>query len=233
MAEIRRRPGPAGASPRPAPARPASRGPGLVSLVLGPAALTLAVTLLRLVGELREWSPAWWSRLPGGGLSPLGITWLPPLVGLYLGWRLSRAGVAAPSPGRGLGLPAGALAAGFLLASLAERAFQPSWTASYVLWAGAGLAVAAASFAAWPALGRALVVYALAARVPVVLVMAVAAWRAWGTHYDAVPPGFPAMPPLKRWLWLALPQLTAWVGWTLATGALAGAAGARLARRRG
>ena len=72
-------------------------GPPVLRLVLWPALLTLAVTLLRLVGELRGWSPEYFSRLPGGGLSPLGITWLAPLVGLYLGWRLQRARVPAPS----------------------------------------------------------------------------------------------------------------------------------------
>jgi hypothetical protein len=93
--------------------------------------------------------------------------------------------------------------------------------------------VAAGSFAAWPALGRPLLAYAYAARVPVAGVMALAIWRSWGTHYDLPPPGFPAMPLVRRWLWIALlPQMTLWVAWTTAIGGVFGALGWRAARRR-
>jgi hypothetical protein len=201
--------------------------------VLWPALLTLGVTLLRLLGELAGWSPSVFSRLPGGGLSPLGITWLAPVVGFYLGWRLERAGVPSPPAVRALGAPAAAFAVGFLLATLAERVLRPSWTANFALWAVAAVAVAAAAFAAWPALGRPLLAYAYAARVPVAVVMALAIWRGWGTHYDLPPPGFPVMPLLRRWLWIALlPQATLWVAWTMATGVVFGALGWRAARRR-
>jgi hypothetical protein len=192
------------------------------------------VTLLRLVGELRGWSPAYFSRLPGGGLSPLGITWLAPLVGLYLGWRVQRAGVrSSPSTVRAFGLPAAALVVGPLVAVLLQRHFKPSWTSGFLLWGGVSVVVAALAFAAWPALGRLLLAYALAARVPVAIVMALAIWRAWGTHYDVPPPGFPAMPQVRRWLWIGLlPQATIWVAWTMATGALLGPLGFRLSALR-
>ena len=74
------------------------------SLLLWPTLLTLAVTLLRFAGELRGWPPEYFSRLPGGGLSPLGITWLAPLVGFYFGWRLERVGVRSPSPAVAFGV---------------------------------------------------------------------------------------------------------------------------------
>jgi hypothetical protein len=93
--------------------------------------------------------------------------------------------------------------------------------------------VALAAFAAWPVLGRLLLVYAYAARVPVALVMAVAIWKGWGTHYDVPPPGFPVMPQLQRWLWTGLlPQATIWVAWTTATGAIFGALGWQAASRK-
>jgi hypothetical protein len=191
------------------------------------------VTLLRLVGELRGWAPGTFSRLPGGGLSPLGITWLAPLVGFYFGARAGRAGVRAPAPARAFGLPAAALLAGPLLAELAGRLFETSWTSHFALWAAVSVLVAAAAFAAWPALGRALLVYAYAARMPVAIVMAAAVWRSWGTHYDVPPPGFPAMPQLRRWFWIGLvPQTTIWVAWTMATGAIFGALGHLVAVRR-
>ncbi len=228
---------PVPAAPRPAPApRPNPvrvPGPPLLPLVLWPALLTLGVTLLRLVGELRGWSPQYFSRLPGGGLSPLGITWLAPFVGFYFGWRLERAGVRSPSPALACGLPAAALLAGSLFAVLAGRLFRTSWTSNFALWAAVSVVVAVAAFAAWPGLGRLLLAYAYAARVPVAAVMAVAVWKGWGTHYDLPPPGFPAMPPLRRWLWIGLlPQATIWVAWTTATGAILGALGHWAASRR-
>jgi hypothetical protein len=204
-----------------------------LSLLRWPALLTLAVTLLRFAGEVLRWSPEYFSRLPGGGLSPLGITWLAPFVGFYLGWRLERAGVRSPSPAVAFGAPAGALVAGALAASLGGRLLKTSWTSNFTLWAIVSVGVAAAVLAAWPLLGRLLLAYAWAARVPVVLLMAVAIWKNLGTHYDLVPPGFPPMPPLRRWLVTSvLPQMTIWVAWTMATGAIGGALGWSAARRR-
>jgi hypothetical protein len=201
-------------------------GPPLLPLVLWPALVTLAVTLLRLAGELRGWSPEYFSRLPGGGLAIVGISWLPPLAGAYFGFRLARAGVGSPSPGRVALWPAVAAAVGLGLGYGLEGLLRPTSTATLALWAVVSLLVVAATFAAWPALGRLLLAYAYAARVPVAVVMAVAVWRSWGTHYDAPPPGFPAMPGLRRWLWTGLlPQATIWVGWTMATGAIFGALG--------
>jgi len=208
-------------------------GVPLRSLLLWPTALTLAVTLLRFAGELMGWSPAYFSRLPGGGLSPLGITWLAPLVGFYLGWRLEGAGVRSPSPAVAFGVPAAALVVGPLVATLGGRLFKTWWTTNLTLWAVVSVGVAAVVLAAWPALGRVLLAYAYAARIPVVLLMAVAIWKSAGTHYDLPPPGFPAMPPLRRWLWISvLPQTTIWVAWTMATGAIGGALGWQTAFRR-
>jgi hypothetical protein len=224
------------ASPRlPAapPRAPGAAAPSVLSLVAWPAALTLGVTLLRLVGELRGWPPAWFSRLPGGGLAIVGIAWLVPLAGAYLGWRLTRAGVRSPGLASLAGWPAGALLLGLGIGYGLERLVQPSWTGTLVLWAMVAVFVALMSFVTWPALGWPLLVYAAAARLPVVLVMAFAIWRRWGTHYDAPPPGFPDLSPMARWLWTGvLPQTTIWIAFTLAVGMAGAAAGAWLASRR-
>jgi hypothetical protein len=177
------------------------------------------------VGEVRGWSPEHFSRLPGGSLwplSPVGIAWLAPLVGAYLGWRLGRAGEPAPHPVVSVGVPVLAALGGALAAALAERILKTTWTATLGLWGAVSVLVAALAFASWPALGRLLLAYAYAARVPVAVVMALAMWRHWGTHYDALPPGFPsAMPLARRWLWTGLlPQATIWVAWTMVTGAV-------------
>jgi hypothetical protein len=188
--------------------------------------LTLGVTLLRLVGEVRRWNPEYWSRLPGGGLSLLGISWLAPVVGFYLGWKLQRAGRRPDSLGRAAGWPLGAVALGWYLAALVIKATKSGWDGHFVIWAAVGVGIAAIAFLAWPALGRGLLAYSFAARVPVALVMGLAIWKGLGTHYDVPPPGFPAMPQLKRWLWIGLlPQMTVWIAWTMATGALGGALG--------
>lgn len=226
---------------RPAAARPPARparattaaGPSVPSLVAWPAALTLGVTLLRLVGELRGWSPDYFSRLPGGGLAIVGITWLAPFVGAYLGWRLTRAGVRSPGVASVAGWSGGALLLGLAIGYGLERVVQPSWTGTLVLWALVAVFVALMSFVTWPALGWPLLVYAAAARLPVVLVMALAIRGRWGTHYDAAPPGFPALLPTPRWLWTGLlPQTTIWIAFTLAVGMIGAAAGVWLASRR-
>ena len=66
-------------------------------LILAPAMITLAVTLLRLVGELNHWSPALFNREAGGGGALIGIVWLVPIFGVYFALRLLRAGRARPA----------------------------------------------------------------------------------------------------------------------------------------
>jgi hypothetical protein len=85
----------------------------------------------------------------------------------------------------------------------------------------------------WPALGRVLVAYGLAARVPVAIVMLVAIYGNWGTHYDAPPSAdFPAMAPLLKWFWIGLlPQLSVWIAFTVVVGLLFGILAVALVRR--
>jgi hypothetical protein len=83
-------------------------------------------------------------------------------------------------------------------------------------------------WSSWPELGSVLLKYALAARVPVVLVMLAAIYGNWGTHYDALPPNPPpdlvAMGPLGRWFAIGvIPQLTIWIAQTMLVGTLIGA----------
>ena len=74
-------------------------------LILVPAVITLAVTLLRLVGELQGWSPALFNR-GDKPFSPslVGIVWLVPVFGAWFGWKLTRAGSGPGSLGRAFGL---------------------------------------------------------------------------------------------------------------------------------
>jgi hypothetical protein len=71
----------------------------LRSLILVPAVITLAVTLLRLVGELLRWNPTLFSREAGGAGAIVGIVWLVPVFGGYFAWKLVQAGDRFESAG--------------------------------------------------------------------------------------------------------------------------------------
>ncbi len=236
-----RRQGPA--TPQRPPARPLARpanakrgirhwlGSPLNPIVLRLALLSLAITLLRLAGELLGWSPRYWNRAPGGP-SPLGIAWLIPLVGFYLGWRLRKAGVRPTSLPQAALQPALALVVVFsvlpLVARMRTAQHMPTlaWPTWLSLWALAAVLVIVTASLAWPAIGRPLLAYAFLARAPVAAAMALAMWRRWPTHYGTSPPGFPTMPWLERWLWTGLLlQFTVWIAITMAVGVSCGVLG--------
>ena len=202
-------------------------------LILGPAVITLAVTLLRLVGELQGWSPLLFSKEAGGGGALVGISWLVVIFGAWFGWKLARAGQGPGAVGRALGLTVLAFALlpglGFAATALGMSQQSLSTFAVYVIGSIVGLVV---GLRAWPALGRTLLAYAFAARIPVALVMLVAILGNWGTHYDVAPPNFPQMAPLSKWLLIGLlPQMTIWIWFTVVVGSLFGILAAAVARR--
>jgi hypothetical protein len=192
------------------------------SLVTVPALVTLAVTLLRLAGELLGWSPTFFSRQAGGAGAVVGIIWLVPIFGGYFAWKLAQGG-AAP---RGLPVIGHALLAFVVVAgsaALAGAVLKLQQGAQFVVVFLACCVAAGVAYRGWPALGRTLLAYGLAARVPVILVMLVAIFGNWGTHYDVPPPNFPEMAPLAKWFYIGvLPQLFLWVPITIFLGALFG-----------
>jgi len=58
-------------------------------LILVPAIISLAVTSLRLVGELQHWSKTYFNTEVGGGGAIVGMTWLAPIFGIYFTIRLA------------------------------------------------------------------------------------------------------------------------------------------------
>ena len=181
---------PSGTKPQQQPRLP------LWALVRRPAQITLAVTLLRLAGEKLDGAPELFSRDAGGGLAWVGIAWLAPVFGFFFGWKLQRRGLEPPSLPRLLGLPVVALLLPFVAAWVVAYRHPLSWTAKLGLWGCVSVVAGVIAALAWPAIGRLLFAYALLARLPVVLLMAAAMRFRWGTHYDALPPGFPDSMPL-------------------------------------
>jgi hypothetical protein len=201
--------------------------------VMAPAAITLAVTLLRLAGELLHWSPALFSSAAGGGGALVGISWLVPIFGIYFGIKLARAGGGPTRPLAGAGLLVLALALMPLagLAAAKVLGVNPQGRRMLLVFCAAAVVAVPIALRAWPALGRTLFAYALAARIPVAILMLVAMFGNWGTHYDQVP-GFSGMAPLAKWLWFgALPQLTIWIAYTTVIGGVFGLGAGLLAAR--
>ena len=210
-----------------------SRGyPTTRELVLGPAIITLAVTALRLVGELQGWDQRYFNRAGGGGGAIIGISWLPLFFGVYFAWRLVRAGAGPASLGKALGMAVLAVVifpAVLWLASILGVSQIGTIVIACIVALGAGTVACQG----WPELGKTLFVYALLARVPVAVLMLPAILGRWGTHYDALPPNFPAYSPVVTWALVGLfPQMTLWIGLTLVMGMLTGSITAAALRGR-
>lgn len=205
----------------------------LKKLILVPAVITLAVTLLRLVGELLHWSPMLFNPAPGGGGAIVGIAWLVPIFGIYFAMKLAGAGELPRSAAAAIGY---ALLGGLLLPAVGFAAVKlgvgQQSVAMLLVFVAGSIVGALIALRGWPALGRTLFAYGLAARIPVAIVMLLAILGDWGTHYDVVPPGLPAMGPIQKWLLIGLlPQMTIWIWYTIAVGALFGGVYVALTRR--
>jgi hypothetical protein len=201
-------------------------------LVLAPAVITLGVTLVRLLGEVMNLSQRFFTRSAGGAGAIVGIVWLVPVFGVYFAIKLVSMGQRPAGALRAVLIMLAALlvipATGFLASALD---LQP---VGMIMTFGVGSLVAAwVAYQAWPALGATLIAYGLAARIPVALVMLVAIFNNWGTHYELGPPNLPPMGALTKWVVIGLvPQLTLWMGFTASVGGLFGAVAAAIAVRR-
>jgi len=123
---------------------------------------------------------------------------------------------------------------------LAEFGNLPSWLANKeaggagavigIVWLAPIFAVyfatklIGASGTFWKNLVKTLFYYGLAARIPVIIIMGLAIFGEWGTHYDAFPPDFPATSAVGKFLLGGVvAQLVVWIGfWTVGVGTLVG-----------
>ena len=197
------------------------------SLILVPAIITLAITVLRLIGELQNWSPLLFGKAAGGGFALVGISWLPIIFGPYFAMKLAGAGEGPVSAGKAIGLTVAGLVVyfvgGFAFGIGLQKHIMPLVLVGMVI----ELVSAFIPRIGWRSLGNVLLAYAFAARIPVVLVMYIAmsanGGQGWGTHYDAVTPGFTVTSFAQKFVDLAvIPQMSIWIGWTAVIGALFG-----------
>jgi hypothetical protein len=191
-------------------------------LIVVPAVITFAVTLLRLVGELQHWSPKFFSREAGGAGAIVGIVWLVPIFGIYFAIRVNKAGYGPTSRGRAIGFALAALVVGIVVSVIIFKLLLPI-VATIVLANLAMLLSLWIAYRGWPELGKVEAIYGLAARVPVATLMLVAMAANWGTHYEQGPPGFPEMSLVSKWFLIGvLPQLSLWIAFTVTVGSLFG-----------
>jgi len=192
-------------------------------LILVPAIITLAITLLRLIGELQHWPTALFNPAAGGGGAIVGITWLAPIFGIYFALKLAGAG-EGPTAGPAkvilfavLGIVL--LGVGGAVAVAPQVTFPGREIVGLLLVIASGVI----QFRPWNRLGKVLLAYAFAARIPVLILMFFAIRGNWGTHYDVPPPGFPELTFWPKFLQIAfVPQMFLWIAFTMITGALAG-----------
>ncbi len=214
-----------------------SSGLDVKKLIMVPALIALAITIVRLVGELGSGPAALFSRDAGGGGALVGIVWLVPIFGVYFAVKLVRGGLGPESAGKviksaGLGL----LAAVAIVLPVFLLTGDPNVSVSFGAAIGQQLGIAVASLVAvlilrkaWPVFFRTMLSYAYASRIPVLLVMFIAMLGNWGTHYELGPPGYPEMGFLVKFIVIAvLPQMTFWVMFTMLFGTLFGGIAAAL-----
>jgi hypothetical protein len=211
---------------------PFNNRPQVARLILIPSVITLVITLLRVIGELRHWSPTLFNPSAGGGGALVGITWLVPVFGIYFALKLAGAGEGPAGLGRAIGMAVLGLlvmAAGSFLVVAPQIQFPGKLVVGLLLI----VAAAALPFRAWPALSKVLLAYGYAARIPVAILTFFAIRGNWGTHYDALPPGFAETSFWPRYGQTALfPQLVFWVAFTVIVGSLFGSIATAIFSRR-
>ena len=161
-------------------------------LVFLPAVITLGVTLLRLTGEFQKWPEPFFNRTMGAAV--VGISWLPPVVGIYFAIKLARWGAGPKSFMSSVGYSLLGVII-LLVCAFAPGILKIQHGFYDRLLYGWGFFVVSALVTrrGWPELFKALAVYGFTARIPVAILMFFAFRGSWGTHYDAVPPDMPTL----------------------------------------
>lgn len=204
-------------------------------LLLWPSLITLAINVLRCYLEVHGSIQA----VTGGALAPLGITWLAFVFGAWFGWRLRRAG----SRPRRRAFTASLLALLLLVAVVAfsfsgldRQDTSPSAFAqlrsTVQALCGVAAALAVVGMVLWWRLGLVLLMYAIPARLTVLLLTYLAKTNGWDTHYVKFGPAGIERDLGDTMLSAAIAQLGFWVPFTMVAGSMAGNLAALLVRPR-
>jgi hypothetical protein len=216
-----------------------NKAPSATSILLIPAIITLGVTVLRLVGELQGWNDDVFSNVaPGGEHKPgfMGIAYLVPIFGFWFGYKLRRTTGQPPHVGKsalryliGMATMVGGFLAciglGLITMPNADTPGQPTGLTYSLILIGATTFI---TLTAWPKLTATLLIYAVFARIPVVAITYLAQEKGWDTHYTKLPVGTMLPDASDRFMYLAMPQMTFWIVFTIVVGGLFGCLGAKL-----
>lgn len=193
-------------------------------LILVPSIITLALSVIRLIGELVGGPELLFGREAGGGGALLGIVWLVPVFGIYFAIKVNCAGHAPRSAGKLIGLSILGFVGimGVFMGALSILG-QGSLTA-LIISSVAALGICFIVRSSWPELFQVLFTYGFAARIPVMVIMFFAIMLDLGTHYDAPPPEMEAISNwFMEWVLTGLvPQGTIWIAFTVLVGSLFG-----------
>lgn len=151
----------------------------IARLIMVPALICLGVTLLRLYGELQQWNEWWFSRAPGGGGSPIGISWLTLIFAIYFAVKLAKAGETPKSYLRVILSAVGGIAILVVAALIAGQ--PPISTGKLVALFALTVVAIAVQYPAWPKLFKSLLAFGYAVRIPVAVIMYFAIRGKWGT----------------------------------------------------
>lgn len=210
-----------------------SASPGVFRMILVPSLITLGVTVLRLIGELRNWPDPFFRKSAGGFGSIVGIAWLALIFAIYFAIKLQNAGKSFERPGRAIGFTF--LSIILCIAGMALIFHDETNPKPLMQFAGVivGLGSITVMRFAWPAYWNVMLAYALAARIPVIIIMYLAMQGNWGTHYDVAPPGSSYADWQTKFIQIGLlPQLLLWIPYTISLCGLFGIVTVALRRRR-
>ncbi|MHC4815256.1 MAG: hypothetical protein ACYTGW_20245 [Planctomycetota bacterium] len=208
--------------------------PTIWRLVLWPPlAVTWAVLLIRLGGELIE-GPAWlFCRDAGGGAAVVGISWLVVVFGAYFGWRLAKEGRGPNRPGGVLlvHVVANAVAIGgmFGLGAAGIIDFEKPGPAIAYGFAAVCGGASLLMLWAWPALFLANLTYGFLARLGVIAVTIPATLYSWDTHFSKLGERGMQEATWGHVMKLSMAQICFWIPFTILVAGLFGALAAMFA----
>ena len=209
-----------------------------LSLILVPALVTLAVSILRVYGELQGWNPSLYNREAGGGGALVSITWLVLPIGFWIGYRMAKHSavevnlpIATATYAAAVALFGGGMFALIKLGWVDFPTDVDPGEAHGVGWMlGLGGVALVVALLAWRRLTLTMILYGILARLPVLVITWLDLDRNWDTHYGEAPPGLILNDESELIGALITPQLTLWpLVFTPVVGGVLGCVGARLA----